>query len=225
MATKTADPEAGRALVEKQLIEAAKILEAPNRQRKIKLSPEAYVAADKIYQINSLGSGTRPPGISEDAIKELRREGVLDDNGVHGRGRKYIMKIRPEFLEIDESIPPKKTRAKRSSGVTAPVESVAARKPTVEQVLRLAAAIQREERAVNDKLSLENDRNITRLKKLVGTAEGDDLTRAFNELAKAMAERGQLMTNVREEAFKIVEASSLPERHFLKYLSREPDRA
>ncbi len=94
--------------------------------------------------------------------------------------------------------------------------------PTVEELNALLNRVQQAERDVNVELQGRLVAEIERLKKQIGSLEGDEFERAFRELESAMRQRRELAGQVREEAFRRVEAdANFEPRRFLRLLSRE----
>ncbi len=118
----------------------------------------------------------------------------------------------------------------RSIRAAAPVASQPARAafglPTVEELSALLDRIGQAEREVGQELQGRVSSDIDRLKKEVGTLEGDAFERAFRELDDALRQRRELAAQVREEAFRRVEADpDFAPRRYLRLLSRETSRS
>jgi hypothetical protein len=97
--------------------------------------------------------------------------------------------------------------------------------PTVEELNALLNRIQQAEREVSHELQGRVTSDIDRLKKQIGSLDGDAFERAFRELENAMRQRRELAGQIREEAFRRVEADPAFEpRRYLRLLSRETSR-
>ena len=97
--------------------------------------------------------------------------------------------------------------------------------PTPEQMNTLLIALQKQEVEVNTTVADDLDQKITVAKKRVGSASGDDLTLAFNELTMLMNERKDQSSEIRKAAFKNLKADkTLPERRFLRFLTSKRTR-
>ncbi len=97
--------------------------------------------------------------------------------------------------------------------------------PTVEELSALLDRIQQAEREVSQELQGRVASDIERLKKQIGSLDGDAFERAFRELDQALRQRRELAGQVREEAFRRVEADPAFEpRRYLRLLSRETSR-
>ncbi len=117
-----------------------------------------------------------------------------------------------------------KPRAVRTATAapTAPTSRAAFGLPTVEELNALLNRIQQAEREVSQELQGRVTSDIERLKKQIGTLDGDAFERAFRELEVAMRQRRELAAQIREEAFRQVEADAAFEpRRYLRLLSRE----
>ena len=63
--------------------------------------------------------------------------------------------------------------------------------------------------------------DIDRLKKQIATLDGDDFERAFRELENAMRQRRELSGQIREEAFRRIDADgSFEPRRYLRLIAR-----
>jgi hypothetical protein len=80
--------------------------------------------------------------------------------------------------------------------------------PTIEDIRALLDRIAEVENDVGKEMKGRADAEITRLKKQIGNAQGDDFERAFRELEVAMRQREALRTAIRGEAFQRVDADS-----------------
>ena len=94
--------------------------------------------------------------------------------------------------------------------------------PTVEELNALLTRIQHAEREVSQEMQGRLSGDIERLKKQIGTLDGDDFERAFRELDNAMRQRRELGTQIREEAFRRIDADgSFEPRRYLRLIARE----
>jgi hypothetical protein len=95
--------------------------------------------------------------------------------------------------------------------------------PTVEELNTLLHRIERVEREVSAQLQGQINNDIGRLKAQIATLEGDEFERAFRELETAVRARREVAAQVREEAFKRIDAdSSFEPRKYLRLISRDP---
>ncbi len=94
--------------------------------------------------------------------------------------------------------------------------------PTVEELNALLNRIQHTEREVSQQLQGRLSADIDRLKKQIATSDGDEFERAFRELENAMRQRRELAGQVREEAFRRIDADgSFEPRRYLRLIARE----
>jgi hypothetical protein len=94
--------------------------------------------------------------------------------------------------------------------------------PTVEELNKLLNRIQQVERDVSIELQGKLGQDIERLKRQISSLEGDEFERAFRELENAMRQRRELASEIREEAFRRVDAdAAFAPRRFLRLISRE----
>ena len=132
---------------------------------------------------------------------------------------KSIIRVYPAF---DAPRPGSRPRAVRTQSAPAEPARTAFGLPTVEELNALLARIGQVEREVSHEMQGRLHGDIDRLKKQISTLEGDDFERAFRELDTAMKQRRQLATEVREEAFRRIDAdSSFEPRRYLRLISRE----
>jgi len=130
-----------------------------------------------------------------------------------------IVRIYPDFAAPQ---PPRGRGPVRRSAPAEPARS-AHGLPTVEELNSLLHRIEVIEREVSTQLQGQINGDITRLKSQIGTLEGDEFERAFRQLDAAVRARREVAREVREEAFKRIEADSAFEpRRYLRLLSREP---
>jgi len=134
---------------------------------------------------------------------------------------KSIIRLYPDF---DAPRPGNKPRAVRTAAA-APASQPARAAfglPTVEELNALLARILQTERTVSIELQGRLGSDIDRLKKQIATLDGDDFERAFRELENAMRQRRELATQIREEAFRRIDAdNSFEPRRYLRLIARE----
>jgi hypothetical protein len=133
---------------------------------------------------------------------------------------KSIIRVYPDF---DAPRPGPKPRAVRTASTSAHEPSRPAfGLPTVEELNALLTRIQHTERVVSQELQGQLGGQIDRLKKQIATLDGDDFERAFRELETAMRQRRELSTQIREEAFRRIDADgSFEPRRYLRLVSRD----
>ena len=133
---------------------------------------------------------------------------------------KTDIRLSPAF---DAPRPGTKPRAVRAAAAPAHEPARAAfGLPTVEELNALLGRIQQIERDVSRELHGRISGDIDRLKKQIATVEGDDFERAFRELETAMRQRRELAGQIREEAFRRIDADgSFEPRRYLRLIARE----
>jgi hypothetical protein len=95
--------------------------------------------------------------------------------------------------------------------------------PTVEELNTLLHRIERVEREVSTQLQGQINQDIARLKSQIATLDGDEFERAFRELETAVRARREVAAQVRDEAFKRIDADTAFEpRKYLRLISRDP---
>jgi hypothetical protein len=134
---------------------------------------------------------------------------------------KSIIRVYPAF---DAPRPGNRPRAVRAAA-SAPAQETSRAAfglPTVEELNALLTRIQHAEREVSQELQGRLSGDIDRLKKQIATLDGDDFERAFRELDNAMRQRRELGTQIREEAFRRIDAdNSFEPRRYLRLIARE----
>lgn len=97
--------------------------------------------------------------------------------------------------------------------------------PTVEELNTLLHRVDAQEREVSSQLQGRINADIARLKAQIATLDGDEFERAFRELENAVRARREVAGQVREEAFKRIEADTdFEPRKYLRLISRDPQR-
>ena len=95
--------------------------------------------------------------------------------------------------------------------------------PSVEELHALLQRIDTTERQVSTQLQGQINDDIARLKREIANLEGDDFERAFRELDAAVRARRDVAGQVRDEAFKRIDADAAFEpRKYLRLISRDP---
>ena len=134
---------------------------------------------------------------------------------------KSIIRLYPDFDAPRPGNKPRPVRAAAAAPASQPARA-AFGLPTVEELNVLLARILQTERAVSIELQGRLGSDIDRLKKQIATLDGDDFERAFRELENAMRQRRELATQIREEAFRRIDAdNSFEPRRYLRLIARE----
>ncbi len=133
---------------------------------------------------------------------------------------KSIIRLYPDF---DAPRPGNKPRPVRAAPAPSHEPSRAACVlPTGEELNALLTRRHRADREVSQELQGQLRNDIDRLKKQIGSLEGDEFERAFRELDGAMRQRRELAAQIREEAFRRIDAdSSFEPRRYLRLIARE----
>ncbi|HEY0613322.1 MAG TPA: hypothetical protein VGC96_01730 [Candidatus Elarobacter sp.] len=132
---------------------------------------------------------------------------------------KSIIRLYPDF---DAPRPTNKPRPMRAASPAPEPSRAAFGLPTVEQLNALLTRIHQAEREVSQEMQGRLNGDITRLKKQIATLDGDEFERAFRELDTAMRQRRELGTQIREEAFRRIDAdNSFEPRRYLRLIARE----
>ena len=116
-----ADKAKADALIKQQLEQGQKVLDAPAKGAKIRLSPAAHQASVKIFEVNQLGIGTKPESVGPDEIKELMAANALERSG-HAKGTRYTLLVRPLDMIRDDLLVKRKSKAGRKPGARAASE-------------------------------------------------------------------------------------------------------
>ncbi len=183
-------------------------------------------ASDRDFQ----GSNRRPPGVSPEHLKIIndtalrsRLIGARIAEGLQSpKGPQKIASIIRLYPAFDAPIPSRgPKRAPRGSRTEAPSRA-AYGLPTIEELHVLLQRIGEEENAVSMELNRTVNADIERLKREIGSLEGSAFDIAFRQLETAVAARKALGGNVREEAFRRIEADGgFAPRKYLRLISRE----
>lgn len=95
--------------------------------------------------------------------------------------------------------------------------------PTVEELNALLHRIDVTEREVSVQMQGQINADIARLKSQIATLDGDEFERTFRELDGAVRARREVAGQVREEAFRRIDAdASFEPRKYLRLIAREP---
>ncbi len=176
------------------------------------------------------GSNRRPTGVETQHLR------VINDTALRSRlimagiaeglqspkGPQRIKSIIRLYPDFDAPRPTNRPRPVRAAASPPEPSRAAFGLPTVEELNTLLNRIQSTEREVSHELQGRLSGDIDRLKKQISSLEGDEFERAFRELDTAMRQRRELATQIREEAFRRVDAdSSFAPRRYLRLISRE----
>lgn len=173
------------------------------------------------------GANRRPPGVDPECLKIISdtslRTRLIDSGIAQGlqspKGPQKIPSIIRLYPDFDA---PGKDAAARN-GRAAASSRTAFGLPSVEELDALLAQIHAYEAEVSATLQLRINADIERLRREIGELEGDDFERAVHDLGRALSERKALAGQIREEAFKRVEADvSFAPRKYLRLIAREP---
>ncbi len=152
------------------------------------------------------GANRRPPGVDADLLK------IINDTA-----------LRTRLIDsgIAEGLQSPKGPQKIPSIVPAVRGAIGL--PTVEELDMLLARIHAVESEVSETLAHQLNADIARLKREIGDLDGDEFEHAFLQLYRALGARKALAGQVREEAFKRVDAdAAFAPRKFLRLISRAP---
>ncbi len=177
------------------------------------------------------GANRRPVGIDPQHLR------VINDTALRSRlimagiaeglqspkGPQRIKSIIRLYPAFDAPRPGSRPRAVRTAAAPANEPARAAfGLPTVEELNALLGRIQQTERDVSRELQGRLSGDIDRIKKQIATLDGDDFERAFRELEQAMRQRRELAGEIREEAFRRIDADgTFQPRRYLRLVSRE----
>lgn len=180
------------------------------------------------------GSNRRPVGIDPQRLRVIGdtalrsrlimagiAEGLQSPKGP--QRIKSIIRVYPAFdAPRPGNKPPRQLRSAPSASNGVEPSRGAFGLPTVEELNALLNRIQHTERDVSQQMQGRLSADIDRLKKQIATSDGDEFERAFRELENAMRQRRELAGQIREEAFRRIDAdASFEPRRYLRLLSRE----
>jgi len=112
-------------------------------------------------------------------------------------------------------------RPRRTEVSDAPAPRAAFGLPTVEELNALLSRIHATEIEVSRELQGKLNQDIDRLKREIGHLEGDAFERAFRDLQNAIETRKRLAGEIREEAFRRIDADgSFAPRKYLRLIGR-----
>jgi hypothetical protein len=184
------------------------------------------VATDEDF----FGSNRPPTGVDSEHLR------VINDTALRSRlimagiaeglqspkGPQRIKSIIRLYPAFDAPRPGSKPRQARPAASSAEPARAAFGLPTVEELNTLLNRVQQAEREVSKELQGRLNGDIDRLKKQIGTLEGDAFERAFRELEALMHQRRELSGQIREEAFRRVGSdANFEPRKYLRLISRE----
>jgi hypothetical protein len=172
------------------------------------------------------GANRCPPGVEPEHLKIINdtslRTRLIDSGIAEGlqspKGPQKIPSIVRLYPNFDA--PGKDAAARNGRG--APAARTAFGLPTVEELDALLARIHEIEVEVSVTLQQRVNTDIGRLKREIGELEDDAFERAFHELERALSARKALAGQIREEAFRRIDAdASFAPRRYLRLISRE----
>jgi hypothetical protein len=178
------------------------------------------------------GNNRRPTGvdpqhlrvISDTALRSRLIMAGIAEGLQSPKGPQRIKSIIRLYPDFDAPRPGNKPRPVRAAAPPAAHEPARAAfgLPTVEQLNALLTRIHQAEREVSHEMQGRLNGDINRLKKQIATLDGDEFERAFRELEMAMRQRRELGTQIREEAFRRIDAdASFEPRKYLRLIARE----
>ena len=190
---------------------------ASDRSTLVQRALELPVAKESDF----FGTRRRPAGVNPDHIK------VINDTALRSR---LIGAGLAEGLQSPKG-PQKITSILRiypagnAPGKTSRIDDAgrgAYGLPSVEELNTLLARIAAVERDVSHELQSKINADIDRLKRQIGSLDGDAFERAFRELDRALAARRDLASQIRAEAFARIDADSTFEpRKYLRLIARD----
>jgi hypothetical protein len=173
------------------------------------------------------GAHRRPPGVEGEYLKIISdtslRTRLIDSGIAEGlQSPKGPQKI-PSIIRLYPNFDAPGKDATPRAGRVAETVRTAYGLPTLEELDALLTRIRDVETHVSARLQQEVNADIARLKRQIGDLEGNEFEQAFHELDRALKTRKALAKQVREEAFKTVEAdAAFAPRKYLRLISREP---
>ena len=179
------------------------------------------------------GANRRPVGIDPQHVRVINdtalrsrlimagiAEGLQSPKGP--QRIKSIIRVYPDFDAPRPGHKPRQVRAAAAAPSGAEPSRAAFGLPTVEELNALLNRILGTEREVSQQMQGRLSADIDRLKKQIATSDGDEFERAFRELENAMRQRRELAGQIREEAFRRIDADgSFEPRRYLRLISRE----
>jgi hypothetical protein len=184
------------------------------------------------------GTNRRPAGVHDDHLKVIKdtslrsrlilggfAEGLQSPKGPQKIAS--IIRIYPAGDAPKREVRPRGPRGvgrPRGSRSTAAPERArgAFGLPTIEDLQALVTRVRDEEGAASARLQGEINNSIDRIKREIGTLEGDDFERAYRELENQMRAKRQVAGQIREEAFRVIENDdTFAPRQYLRLVSRE----
>lgn len=173
------------------------------------------------------GANRRPPGADPEHLKIINdtslRTRLIDSGIAEGlQSPKGPQKI-PSIIRLYPNFDAPSKDAAGRPGRAAPAVRGAFGLPTVEELETLVARIRAVEIEVSATLGQQVNAEIAQLKRDIGDLDGDEFEHAFLKLYRALAARKALAGQVREEAFKRIDAdTAFAPRKYLRLISREP---
>jgi hypothetical protein len=174
------------------------------------------------------GSHRKPQGVAPEHLRVIKdtalRSRLIMAGMAEGlqspKGPQKIASIIRLYPDFNAPIP---TRGGRTVRRPSEPSRSAYGLPTVEELNTLLHRIERTERDVSTQLQGQINNDIARLKSQIATLDGDEFERAFRELETAVRARREVAAQVRDEAFKRIDADTAFEaRKFLRLISRDP---
>jgi hypothetical protein len=173
------------------------------------------------------GSNRKPTGVDGQYLRVIKdtalRSRLIMAGMAEGlqspKGPQKIASIIRLYPDFNAPSPMRGRNVRRSVEAPRPATGL----PSVEELNSLLHRIETTERDVSAHLQGQINQDINRLKGQIASLEGDEFERAFRELDAAVRARREVASQVREEAFKRIEAdSSFEPRKYLRLISREP---
>jgi hypothetical protein len=174
------------------------------------------------------GNARKPAGVDPQYLRTIKdtalRSRLIMAGMAEGlqspKGPQKIASILRLYPDFNAPPPTRNGRAtRRASEPARPAYGL----PTVEELNALLHRIQTTEREVSTHLQGQINSDIGRLKSQIATLDGDDFERAFRELELAVRARRDVAGQVRDEAFKRIDADpGFEPRKFLRLISRDP---
>jgi len=174
------------------------------------------------------GANRRPPGVEAEFLRVISdtslRTRLIDAGIAEGlqspKGPQKIPSIIRLYPNFDAPAKDATARATRTEPARA-----AYGLPTVEELEALVARFRDVETEVRATLQEQVNTDIARLKREIAEFEGDEFEAVFRELERALATRKALANQIREEAFRRIEAdTAFGPRKYLRLISRESPR-